>query len=103
MNAQLQEIADRIDTTVDELLACLGLAERPAAPQVPGHRSHRLRPPGDAHAVAAPNTQMGKLIELGGGAALVVKFAEIVRDWERDQEAASRPQVIDVPPPVRPV
>jgi len=42
-------------------------------------------------------TPIGKLIELGGGAALVVKFAEMIRDWEREQEATP-PQVIDVPP-----
>ena len=43
-------------------------------------------------------TPIGKLIELGGGAALVVKFAEMIRDWEREQEAMAPPQVIDVPP-----
>ena len=45
---------------------------------------------------------IGKLIELGGGAALLVKFAEMIRDWERDQAAMPRAQVIDVPP-VRPI
>ena len=43
-------------------------------------------------------TPIGKLIELGGGAALVVKFAEMIRDWEREQEATTSAQVIDVPP-----
>jgi hypothetical protein len=36
-------------------------------------------------------------LELLGGAALVVKFAEALRDWE---PAARRSVVIDVPPPV---
>ena len=30
-----------------------------------------------------------------------MKFAEMIRDWEREQDAVARPQVIDVPP-VRP-
>lgn len=41
---------------------------------------------------------IGKLIELGGGAAIVVKIAELIRDWEREQDGASRPRVIDIPP-----
>ena len=43
-------------------------------------------------------TPIGKLIELGGGAALVVKLAELIRDWERDQGDGAQPRVIDVPP-----
>jgi hypothetical protein len=35
-----------------------------------------------------------RALELAGGAALVVKFAEALRDWE---PAARRPIVIDVP------
>ena len=36
-----------------------------------------------------------RALELLGGAAIVVKFAEALRDWE---PAARRPIVIDVPP-----
>jgi hypothetical protein len=43
-------------------------------------------------------TPIGKLIELGGGAALVVKFAEMIRDWEHEQDAIRPRDVIDVPP-----
>ena len=101
MNEQLREIADRIDTTVDELLAYL---DSPS-----GRRLRKYLATGLIVSVPLVmrmpwlrRTPIGKLIELGGGAALVVKFAEMIRDWERDQDAATRPQVIDVPP-VRPV
>jgi hypothetical protein len=36
-----------------------------------------------------------RAVELLGGAAIVVKFAEALRDWE---PSAHRPIVIDVPP-----
>jgi hypothetical protein len=101
VNAQMQEIADRIDTSVDELLAFF---DSPS-----GRRLRKYLATGLILSVPLVmrmswlrRTPIGKLIELGGGAALVVKFAEMIRDWERDQGAATRPQVIDVPP-VRPV
>ncbi|MGZ5213951.1 MAG: hypothetical protein ACXWXM_09585, partial [Actinomycetota bacterium] len=43
-------------------------------------------------------TPIGKLIEVGGGAALLVKVAELIRDWERDHGDVPEPRVIDVPP-----
>jgi hypothetical protein len=33
-------------------------------------------------------TKLAKLIELGGGAALVAKLAETIRDWEPGEETA---------------
>jgi hypothetical protein len=33
-------------------------------------------------------TRLGKLIELGGGAALVVTLAEKIRDWNPDERTA---------------
>ena len=101
MNAHVQEMADRIDTTVDELLAFL---DSPS-----GRRLRKYVATGLIISVPLVmrmpwlrRTPIGKLIELGGGAALVVKFAEMIRDWEREQEAMASPQVIDVPP-ARPV
>lgn len=97
MNAQLQEIADRIDTTVDELLAFL---DSPAGRRLRKHLATGL-------IVSVPlvmrlpwlkRTPIGKLIELGGGAALLVKLAELIRDWERDHQDVPEPRVIDVPP-----
>ena len=38
---------------------------------------------------------IGKLIEITGGAALLIKLAEVIRDWERDRPV---PVVIDLPP-----
>lgn len=98
MNAQLQEIADRVDTTVDELLAFL---DSPAGRTLRKHLATGL-------IVSVPlvmrlpwlrRTPIGKLIELGGGAAILVKVAELIRDWEREQADAPLPSVIDVPPP----
>jgi len=95
MNAQLRELADRIDSTVDELLAFL---DSPT-----GRRLRRYLATGLIVSVPMvmrlpwlKRTPIGKLIELGGGAALLVKVAEVIRDWERDQ--AGRPRVIDVAP-----
>lgn len=97
MNAQLQEIADRIDTTVDELLSFL---DSPS-----GRRLRKYLATGLIVSVPLVmrmpwlrRTPIGKLIELGGGAALVVKFAEMIRDWEREQDAIRPRDVIDVPP-----
>ena len=97
MNARIQEMADRIDTTVEELLAFL---DSPS-----GRRLRKIVATGLLISVPLVmrmpwlrRTPIGKLIELGGGAALVVKFAEMIRDWEREQEATAPPQVIDVPP-----
>lgn len=98
MNGQLQEIGDRIDTSVDELLAFL---DSPAGRRLRKHLATGL-------IVSVPlvmrlpwlkRTPIGKLIELGGGAALLVKLAELIRDWERDHGDVTQPRVIDVPPP----
>ncbi len=98
MNAQLQEIADRIDTSVEELLAFL---DSPAGRRLRKHLATGL-------IVSVPlvmrlpwlrRTPIGKLIELGGGAAILVKGAELIRDWEREQADAPLPRVIDLPPP----
>lgn len=97
----MQEIADRIDTTVEELLEFLDSSA--------GRRLRRYLAAGLIVSVPLVmrmpwlrRSPIGKLIELGGGAALLVKFAEMIRDWERDQAAMPRAQVIDVPP-VRPI
>jgi hypothetical protein len=97
MNAQLQEITDRIDASVDELLAFL---DSPAGRRLRKHLATGL-------IVSVPlvmrmpwlkRTPIGKLIELGGGAALLMKLAELIRDWERDHPDSAQPRVIDVPP-----
>ena len=98
MNTQLQEVSDRIDASVDELLAFL---DSPAGRRLRKHLATGL-------IVSVPlvmrmpwlkRTPLGKLIELGGGAALLVKAAELIRDWERDHGDIAAPRVIDVPPP----
>jgi hypothetical protein len=97
MNEQLQEIANRVGTTVDELLSFL---DSPAGRRLRKHLATGL-------IVSVPllmrlpwlkRTPVGKLIELGGGAAIVMKVAELIRDWEREHPETPQPQVIDVPP-----
>jgi hypothetical protein len=97
MNEQLQEIAARIDTTAEELLAFLDSSA--------GRRLRKYLATGLIVSVPLvmrspwlKRTPIGKLIELGGGAALLLKVAELIRDWERDHVDAPQPVVIDVPP-----
>jgi hypothetical protein len=96
VNAQLQEIADRIDTSVEEFVAFL---DSPT-----GRRLRKRLATGLILSVPLVmrlswlrRSPIGKLIELGGGAAIVVKVAELIRDWERSHDGM-QPDVIDVPP-----
>jgi hypothetical protein len=90
---QLQEIADRVEASVDEVLEFL---DSPA-----GRRLRRTLATGLI--VSAPlvsripglrATPIGRLLQVSGGTALVVKLAEAIRDWER---SLPDHQVIDVP------
>ena len=97
MNERLQEIADRVDVTVDELLAFLDsptgrrlrrylatalIISVPLVMRIPGLR----------------RSPIGRLIEVGGGTVVIVKIAELIRDWERREADQPRGRVIDVPP-----
>ena len=97
MNAQLQEIADRIDTSIEDLLEFLDspsgrrlrkrlatglIVSVPLVMRIPGLR----------------RSPIGRLIEVGGGTVLVVKVAELIRDWERSDGNREPTQMIDVPP-----
>jgi hypothetical protein len=93
MNDRMQELSAWVDASADEVLAFL---------ESPGGRRLRkivatglivsvpllLRLPG------LRSSPIGRLLEVTGGAALVVKLAELIRDWERDLPAH---QVVDVP------
>jgi hypothetical protein len=79
----IQTIADRLDAKAEEVLEFL---ESPA-----GRRLRRLLATGLLISVPlimrAPGlrrTPFGKAIELAGGTAIVVKLAELIRDWERE-------------------
>ena len=98
MNAQLQEVADRIDASVDELVAFL---DSPTGRRLRTYLATGLilSVPLVMRLPWLKRTPVGKLIELGDGAAILVKVAELIRDWERDQQDVPDPQVIDVPPP----
>ena len=90
----IRRIGDRVEVAYDEVVAFLGtpagrrvrtllagalIATAPMLFRVPGLRRYPLI----------------RTLEVIGGAALVVKFAESLRDWEPTRRG---PLVIDVPP-----
>jgi hypothetical protein len=92
-SSSVRRIGDRVEIAFDEVAAFLGspagrrlrtllagalIATAPMLFRVPGLRRYPLI----------------RTLELIGGAALVVKFAESLRDWE---PSVRRPVVIDVP------
>jgi hypothetical protein len=92
---RMQEIAERASVTLDEMLEFL---DSPA-----GRRMRKVV--ATALIISVPlimrmpglrRTPIGRVVELVGGTALVVRLAEAIRDWEREQ-AAPRRTVIDVP------
>ena len=93
MNDRLQELSDWLDTSTDDVLAFL---DSPG-----GRRLRRMLATGMILSIpllmrlpGLRRSPIGKVLEVTGGAALVVKLAEMIRDWER--ESPSR-RVIDVP------
>ena len=97
MNAQLQEIADRVDTSVEELVAFL---DSPSGRRLRKHLATGLilSVPLVMRLPWLRRSPIGKLIELGGGTALVVKLAELIRDWERTQDGVALPAMPELPP-----
>lgn len=93
MDHRLQELADRLDASIEEVLEFL---DSPA-----GRRIRRVLAAGLIVSVpmlmrlpGVRVTPLGRLLSVTGGAALVVKAAEAIRDWER--ELPER-RVIEVP------
>jgi len=87
MDAYITQIADRFQTTTDEVLSFL---ESPA-----GKRLRRVVATGLIVSVplvmripGLRKTFVGRAVEMVGGAALVIKLAELIRDWEREQGVA---------------
>jgi hypothetical protein len=97
--SRFHDIAERAEITVDELLEFLDsptgqrlrnalamgmIVSVPVIMRIPGLK----------------RSPLGRLVEFAGGAAIVMKIAEIIRDWERSQDVVSRRRrrVIDVPP-----
>jgi hypothetical protein len=85
MNERLRGIAERIDANVEELadfldsptgrrlrkrLATGLIISVPLVMRIPGLR----------------RTPIARLVELVGGTALVVKLAELIRDWVRNHD-----------------
>jgi hypothetical protein len=93
IDARLHEIAAKAGATVDDVLTFL---DSPAGRRLRGMLATGLivsvpllmRVPG------LRRSPLGRAIEVAGGATLVVKLAELVRDWERGQ----RPGVVDSQP-----
>jgi hypothetical protein len=97
MYQRLQGIATKIDGEVEELLDFL---DSPA-----GRRLRKRLATGLIVSVPVVmrlpglrRSPLGRLVEVAGGAALVVKLAEMLRDWERGQDEGRELRVIDVPP-----
>jgi hypothetical protein len=87
MDAHITQIADRFHATTDEVLAFL---ESPS-----GKRLRKTLATGLIVSVplimripGLRKTFVGRAVEMVGGAALVMKLAELIRDWEREQVAA---------------
>ncbi len=98
MDDELRRIGDRVEVAVREVEDFL---DSPA-----GRRLRRVLAAGAIAAApllfrlpAFKRYPLLRGLELLGGAALVVKFAEALRDWE---PAARRTVVIDVPGGLRP-
>jgi hypothetical protein len=83
----VQEVEDFLDSPAGRrarrLLAAGAIVTAPMLFRIPGLRRYPLL----------------RALELVGGAALIVKFAEALRDWE---PTARRTVVIDMPSPPRP-
>jgi hypothetical protein len=84
---ELRALSDRVGTTADEILEFL---ESPA-----GRRLRRSLAAGLLVSVplvmripGLRRSPIGRAVELAGGAAIVVRLAELIRDWERRPEAA---------------
>jgi hypothetical protein len=93
MDGRLQQLADRIDASVDDVVEFL---DSPA-----GRRLRRVLATGLIVSVplvmripGLRATPIGRLLTVTGGATMVVKLAEAIRDWER---ALPEHQVVDVP------
>ncbi len=100
VTTRFHEIAERAEITVDELLEFLDsptgrrlrnavamglIVSVPVIMRIPGLK----------------RSPIGRLVEFTGGAAIVMKIAEVIRDWERSQgptRRQRRAKVIDVPP-----
>ena len=94
----MHEIAGRAEMTIDELLEFL---DSPS-----GRRLRNVLATGMIVSVplvlripGLKRSPIGRLVELVGGAAIVMKLAEAIRDWERSGSSpGQRATVIDVPP-----
>jgi hypothetical protein len=93
---RFKDVAARANMTLDELLDFL---DSPA-----GRRLRKMLSTGLILSVPLvmrlpwlKRTPVGKLIELTGGAALIVKLAEAIRDWERSQTPLATGSAVNVP------
>lgn len=93
IDARLHEIATRAGATVDDVLAFL---DSPAGRRLRAKLATGLivSVPVVMRAPGLRRSALGRAIEVAGGATLVVKVAELIRDWERGQ----RPAAADSPP-----
>jgi hypothetical protein len=96
---RLHDLAERAEMSVDELAEFL---DSPTGRRLRGMLATGLvvsvplvmRVPG------LRRSPIGRLVELTGGAAIVMAIAEAIRDWERSEDAKGKraTSVIEVPP-----
>ena len=99
IGGRFQDVAERAEMTLDELLEFLDsptgrrlrnalamglIVSVPMIMRIPGLR----------------RSPIGRLVEMVGGAAIVMALAEAIRDWERGETRSGRRKrrVVDVPP-----
>jgi hypothetical protein len=87
MDTHITEISDRLHASAEDVLTFLD------SPQ--GRRLRKLVATGLIVSVplvmripGLRKTFLGRAVEMVGGAALVIKLAELIRDWEGEQVAA---------------
>jgi hypothetical protein len=97
MNERLHDVAHRLDTTAEDLVEFF---DSPG-----GRRLRRWLATGLILSVPLVmripwlrRSPLGKIVEITGGAALLIKVAELIRDWERTPVSPPMPTVIDLPP-----
>ena len=81
---QLQSVAERVDAQIEQIVDFL---DSPA-----GQRLRRRIAAGLIVSVplvmripGLRRTPIGRFVEIAGGATVVVKIAELIRDWERSE------------------
>ena len=89
----VRRIGDRVQIEAREITRFLATRREADAPRA-GRRDHRDRAPMVFRIPGLRRYPLIRALEFLGGAALIVRFAEALRDWERTEQG---PVTIDLP------